>query len=58
MASKLIPSGGYGKADGTILTKSQVTAAVTHYAQRHGYYARTVRTVTTLFRAAMNEWKA
>jgi hypothetical protein len=55
MASKMIPTGGYGRADGVVLTKSQVTAAVQRYARRHGYYATTVRTVTVLFRAAMEE---
>jgi len=50
-----VPQGGYGRNDGRIFTRSQVTAAVSRYARRHGYYARTVRDVTSLFREAMAE---
>lgn len=42
--------------DGTVLSKSQVTAAVRRYARKNGYYARTVRTITVLFRNAVNEY--
>lgn len=38
------------------LTKSEVTKAVQQYARRHGYYARTVRTVSSLFYAALREY--
>lgn len=53
---RYVPPGGYGRADGTILTRAEVTLAVARYARKHTYYARTVRTVTVLFRAAMNEY--
>ena len=39
------------------LTKSELTVAVQRYARRHGYYARTVRTVSSLFYAAIVEWR-
>lgn len=52
--NRLVPTGCYLRTDGRFLSRTQVTAAVQKYARRHGYSASTVRTVTTLFRAAMN----
>jgi hypothetical protein len=51
-----IPPGGYGTADGRVFSKSEVTKAVTRYARKHGFYTRTVRTMTDLKRAAMKEY--
>jgi hypothetical protein len=39
------------------LTKSELTKAVRQYARRHGYYARTVRNMTSLRRAAILEYQ-
>lgn len=39
------------------LTRKQLTAAVARYARKHGYYARTVRTMTVLLRAAIDEYR-
>lgn len=33
------------------------TRAIARYARRHGWYARTVRTCTSLRYAAMAEWR-
>lgn len=38
------------------LSKKQLTQAVTRYARRHGHYVRTVRTMTSLRLAAIEEW--
>lgn len=38
------------------LTRKEVTAAVKRYARKHGFYHRTVRTVTSLRRSAIAEW--
>lgn len=39
------------------LTSKQLTQAIQRYARRHGFYARTVRTMTSLRLAAIAEWK-
>jgi len=39
------------------LTKRQITLAVLGYARRHGYYARTVRTMTMLYQGAVAEYR-
>ena len=39
------------------LTKKQLTQAVNRYARKHGYYARTVRTVSSLRYAAIQEYR-
>lgn len=51
-----VPPGGYGMTDGRVLTREEVNHAVRAFAQRRGYYARTVRTITALFRQAMQEY--
>ena len=38
-----------------MLTRKQLTKAIQRYARKHGYYARTVRTVTVLRLAAIRE---
>ena len=38
------------------LTKKQLTQAIRAYARRHGFYARTVRTCTSLRYAAVKEY--
>lgn len=38
------------------LSRKQVTQAVNRYARRHGFYARTVRAVTSLRFAAVREY--
>ncbi len=40
------------------LTRKELTLACQRYARRHGYYTRTVRTMTRLFLAAIAEWKS
>jgi len=55
--TRYVPPGGFGCADGTVMTKAQVTAAVTSFARRHGYYVRTVRTMTALKMAAIQEYR-
>lgn len=40
------------------LTKTELTRAVARFARKYGYYARTIRAVTVLFNAAINEFKA
>lgn len=35
----------------------ELTKAIERYARRHGWYARTVRTVTSLRYDAVNEWR-
>lgn len=37
------------------LTRKELTKAIACYARKHGYYASTVRTVTVLFNAAIQE---
>lgn len=54
--SSYVPPGGYGLADGRVLTAAQVKHAVRLFARRRGYYERTVRTVSVLFRQAMSEY--
>ena len=54
---RYVPSGG-ASSGGRILTKGQVTSAVQNYARRHGYYVRTVRTISELRRAAVAEYVA
>lgn len=39
------------------MTRRDITKAVSCYARRHGFYARTVRTVTVLFRDAIREYR-
>lgn len=39
------------------MTRQEISKAVQTYARRHGHYARTVRTVSALFYAAIDEWK-
>lgn len=39
------------------LTRSELTAAVTAYARKHGYYVRTVRSMTSLKREAVAVYK-
>ncbi len=39
------------------LTSKQLTEACQLYARRHGYYTRTVRTMTSLMLAAIKEWR-
>jgi hypothetical protein len=39
------------------LTSRELTEAVQGFARRHGYYARTVRTMTSLMLAAIAEWR-
>lgn len=51
-----VPHGGYGMADGTILTREQVKQARIRYARKHGCFVRTVRPMTTMFRDAMREY--
>ena len=41
----------------TKLTKKQLSQAVQKYARKHGWYARTVRTVTALRYAAIAEYQ-
>lgn len=41
----------------TKLSKKQITKAVNRYARRYGYYARTVRTMSRLFYAAIAEYR-
>ena len=38
------------------LTSKELTKAIASYARRHGYYARTVRGMTSLRLAAISEW--
>lgn len=38
------------------MTKTNTTKAIARYARRHGFYARTVRAVTTLRECAVREW--
>ncbi len=38
------------------MSDKDLTCAIGRYARRHGYYARTVRDVTTLRQCAVNEW--
>ncbi len=40
------------------LTKSELTKAIQTYAHKHNHYARTVRTMTVLFNAAIKEYKS
>lgn len=40
------------------LTKKEITRAIQRYARRHDFYARTVREVSSLFYAALAEWRA
>jgi len=40
------------------LTKKEITKAIARYARRHGYYARTVREVDSLWKAAIAEYRA
>lgn len=40
------------------LTKKQITIAIQSYARHHGYYARTVRAVSSLFYAALAEYRS
>lgn len=40
------------------LTRTELTQAIRRYARKHNYYASTVRTVSTLFYAAIAEWRA
>lgn len=51
-----VPPGGYGTAEGRVLSRSEVTKAVRLFARRHGFYARTVRTMTDLKMKAMKEY--
>lgn len=39
------------------LTRSELTQAVARYARRHGYSASTVRTITSLLLAAIQEYR-
>lgn len=41
----------------TKLTKKQISQAVQKFARKHGWYARTVRTVSSLFYAAIREYQ-
>ena len=43
------------KPENEAMTRKQLTQAIQQYARRHGYYARTVRTVTSLRLAAIRE---
>lgn len=54
---RYVPPGGYGFEDGMVMSRSEVTEAIRLYARHHGFYARTVRTITVLKRAAMREWR-
>lgn len=38
------------------LTRKEITAAVKRYARKHGFYHRTVRSITSLRRSAIAEW--
>ena len=40
------------------LTRSELTAAVTAYARKHGWYVRTVRSMYYLKRKAIEDYKA
>jgi len=40
------------------LSRSDLTKAVQRYARKHGYYARTVRSMTRLRLAAILEWQS
>lgn len=40
------------------MSRTELTAAIRAYARRHGHYASTVRTMTSLRLAAIAEWKA
>lgn len=40
------------------LPKTEITKAICRYARRHEFYARTVREVSSLFYAALAEWRA
>lgn len=40
------------------LTRKEVQAARVRYARRHGWYVRSVQPMTTLFAAALAEWRA
>jgi hypothetical protein len=40
------------------LTKTELTKAIDRYARKHGYYAGTVRTCTSLLLAAIAEWRS
>ena len=51
-----VPPGGAAAASGAVLTRSDVKQAVRRFARRHGYSAPTVRTVTTLFRRAVDSY--
>ncbi len=39
------------------LTRKELTKAIANYAHKHGYYANTVRTVTALLNAAIEEYR-
>jgi hypothetical protein len=39
-----------------MLTKKERTKAFQRYARKHGFYTRTVRTMTSLRFAAIKEW--
>lgn len=41
----------------TKLSKTELTKAIARFARKHGYYARTVRNMTSLRLAAINEWR-
>lgn len=56
MKRSYVPPGGFGLASGRVLTRSEVTDAVRRYARKYGYYARTVRSMTSLRNAAMKEY--
>ncbi len=39
------------------LSKKELTKAIAIYARKHGYYQRTVRSISVLFYAAIAEYK-
>jgi hypothetical protein len=40
------------------MPKKELSRAIQRFARRHGYFARTVRSMTSLRLAAMAEWRA